>query len=138
MFAKKPIVIAIDTNIFIYLLEANPVFGQKAFDIFADLELGKNQAVASELVFAEVLASPKITDTQAGLILQKLQLLDVNYVPVNEEILLKSAELRRKNSLGFADSIQVASAVISGASELITNDKELLKKSLKQIKLISI
>ena len=130
--------IAIDTNIFIYLLEANPVFGQKAYEIFADLELGRSEAVASELVFAEVLSSPKITDKQAVMLTQKLRALDVKYLPVTDKVLFKSAELRRKCGLGFADSIHTASAILAGATQLVTNDKELLKKNVNNIDLVSI
>lgn len=130
--------IAIDTNIFIYLLEANPVFGKKAYEIFADLELGRSEAVASELVFAEVLSSPKITDKQAVLLTNKLRALDVKYLAVTENVLLKSAELRRKYGLGFADSIHTASAILAGASQIVTNDKELLKKNVSNIEIASI
>lgn len=131
-------VIAIDSNIFIYLLEANPSFGQKAYDLFVNLEKQKIPVVASELVFAEVLASKQITDAQAKLLTNKLSNLDVNFMPVDKQVLLKAASLRRKYNLGFADSIHVSSAIIAGAEEFITNDHALLKKTPTGIKLVKI
>lgn len=131
-------VIALDSNIFIYMLEAHHEFGPAARDIFLAIEQTSLDATASELTLLEVLASPKLQGDAARQTQYSLEQLGVRFHFVSKEVLLRAAELRRQHGCGAFDSIHIAQAIRQGCSQFITNDKTLLKKQIPGIKLIPI
>ncbi|MEQ8384103.1 MAG: hypothetical protein RH949_17255 [Coleofasciculus sp. A1-SPW-01] len=52
------VAIALDSVIFIYVLEGNPEFGELARKVLEMIEQGKCQGVASDLVLAELMVKP--------------------------------------------------------------------------------
>ena len=117
--------IALDSNVFIYLLNAHPEFGPRAEKAVRLPDV----KVASELIFAEIFSSPKLNDTIARHETEKfLEALRVLYVPINKKTTLLAGELRRKHKvLALADALHIASALEAGADTFITNDKALAK-----------
>lgn len=123
--------IALDTNIFIYVLNGHDEFGP----LSANLLKNKETKIASKLVYAEVLASPKLNDeglrSKALLFLDEL---DVQWKEVNDNILLEAARLRRQYPiLKLVDGLHIASAIMAHAETFFTNDQNLL--SLKIVDL---
>ncbi len=130
--------IALDSNIFIYMLEAHQEFGSAACDLFVAIEQTSLDAVASEVTFLEVLASPKLQGDLINQTRRSLEQLGVRFHSVSKDALLSAAELRRQHGCGAFDAIHVAQAISQGCSQFITNDRSLLKKQIPGISLVSI
>ncbi len=130
--------IALDANLFIYLLEGNKEFGQMAADVFLEIESTGVAAMASELVYFEVLSSSKLSDELAAIAESKIRALEIPMYPSTTKSLLLAAKLRRESGLGPLDAIHVAVAIERGAKCFITNDIKLAKKTLSSIKIIKL
>lgn len=117
--------IAIDSNIFIYLLENNTEFYDKTRGLFLALNK-KHSSICSEITIAEIYSSNNIVT--------KLYALKHNtVVPITREILMLSGKLRIELGLKTLDSIHLATAIHHKATEFITNDHVLAKKAAKLI-----
>ncbi|QGP92727.1 PIN domain protein [Neomoorella glycerini] len=121
-------VIALDTNCFIYMLQADPWALVLKEELFNPLEKGAFQAVTSTLTLLELLVKPKslgleevceqyITTLKSY---PNLQLIDFNL-----EMAVLGAEIRAKYRVRTPDAIQLASALASDATLFFTNDLSL-------------
>lgn len=132
-------IIALDSMIFIYLFEADERFYEKTQSIFDQIESGEISAVTSEMSVIEVLSPEKYikSDELRGEITRFFQESDgLGVLPVNREIALIAASLRRENkSLRTPDAIQLATAAVSGAGLFITNDRKLQKVKVGSMKI---
>jgi predicted nucleic acid-binding protein len=129
-------VIAIDTNVFIYVLNGHERFGP----LSAKLLKNKESKTASKLVYAEVLASPKLEDeilrSKALLFLDEL---NIKWQELNNNVLIESANLRRRQSkLKLIDALHIASAIIVHAETFFTNDQDLLSLNISGLKIKSL
>lgn len=136
--ARKPTVIALDSNIFIYFLAAHPEFGEDARELLVAIEQTSLNACASELVHYEVLSCSGVSDADAHDITQLLGEVDVTYKPVSREVLHSAAKLRCDYGCGAMDSIHLASALQAKATHFVTNDKAVLKKPVEGIELVAL
>lgn len=117
--------VLLDTSLWIYHFEAHPRFGAAAGRILGDLEAGRFTAIASELALLELTVLPLRQGRQD--IADEYELLlthfpNLELVPLSRVILLEAASLRATQGLRTPDAIHVATAVISGASAIVTND----------------
>lgn len=128
--------IALDTNIFIYVLNDHAEFGQRATDILRGDEL----RLASELALAEVMSSPKLQNAvHKQNAMRFLEEVNVNFYPADRTILLLAAELRRTYpSLKLADAVHLATAQYCGAEAFITNDQALVGLSMAELTIQSL
>ena len=115
--------IALDTNIFIYVLNGHERFGP----LSAQLLKNKDPKTASRLVYAEILASPKLNDEiMRSKALAFLDELDIKWQDINDNVLMEAASLRRSRpQLKLVDALHLASAKISQAEMFFTNDQDL-------------
>lgn len=124
-------IIALDSMIFIYLFEADERYYEKIQSLFDQIENGTKSAVTSEITVIETLSPEKYlsNDGLRGEITRFFQeSRGLSVLPVNREISLTAANLRRENKfLHTPDAIQLATAIISGADIFVTNDKKLQK-----------
>lgn len=131
--------IALDTNIFIYVLENNPEFGQRAASA---LRSAQNDGAASAIVYLELLSSAAFhtNNIQRNIALNFLNEQRLIYIEPLKDTLILAAELRAANSakLELGDAIHLASALAAGADTFITNDQNLLKLQVKDLKVISL
>lgn len=134
---RKYKIFALDTNTFIYYFENDVKFGQQAKSIFENLSCSRLKAVTSITSLAELLSSPKLTD-EAVRETKKLFLSvpNLEIYGLDENIAIKSAEIRREYGFRLLDAIQLATALFSKAEAFITNDYRL--KSFKKLKIISL
>ncbi|HEY4160940.1 MAG TPA: PIN domain-containing protein [Candidatus Saccharimonadales bacterium] len=130
--------IALDTNIFIYVLESNPDFAGPAATA---LHRAQEGGAASVLVYAELLSNSAFKD--AGLRNIAVGFLDaqaLQYVELTRDILVDAARLRTNSEkrLGLGDAIHLASALAAGADTFVTNDKELVKLRMAGLKVVTL
>ncbi len=130
--------IALDSNVIIYLLDAHVEFGETSRKLLKKLEQTTIRVIASELLIFEVLSRGGGTDREANALLERLEMLNIDYGRCSMTILLQAARLRREANLGALDSIHVANAIEKNATHFITNDKQLLKKEVNDIKIVSL
>ena len=129
--------IAIDTNLFIYLVEKNPNYAEAAKYVFERVERGLLHAVTSSLVIEELLVKPfEVGD----FILAKRYKTLISAFPnltlreIDHAVLEKSAEIRAKYKIRTPDAIFIATALLEKADIFITNDARL--KSIKDIEVV--
>lgn len=122
--------VSLDSMIFIYLFEEDNRYIKKVKILFENIESGLLRAVTSIITPLEVLSAPKLEkhpDKQSAFsrFFQKTPNLTIQ--DVSWEIMEKAASIRRKNPrLRAPDSLQIATAIISGSKVFITNDKKLI------------
>jgi predicted nucleic acid-binding protein len=127
--------LAFDTNILIYVLEDNSEFGEKARKLLRE---NKYNAVVSELIYAEILSSPKLQSARnKKIVFDFLKAQRLEFVTISREVLVRAAELRATYTpkLGLGDALHLSAAIQAKASEFITNDKDLTKLSIPGLKI---
>ena len=118
--------VGIDTVSFIYHIEAVPSYGQIVGPFFEALEKGVFHGVTSVISLMEIavrplqLMRPEVADEYEVLLASFPHLTIVN---VNRRIARRAAEFRAEYRLRPADSLQVATALVAGASHFLTNDR---------------
>lgn len=120
--------IALDSMIFIYLLERNEKYFSAVNLIFELLEKGKISGITSIISPLEVLSSPKLSLDQISLYARFFKE-EKNLITfeLKWEVMKLAAEIRRNYGLRSPDAIQLATAKLGGSNLFITND-EIYKK----------
>lgn len=121
-------VIGLDTSIFIYHLEANPKYLPLTRTILKYVESGQGRGIISTVVVIELTVHP--WRMNRGDIARQYEALLVNFphlrlVDITREVARQAAQLRAKYNLRPADALQVATAMVSGATAWLSNDKPL-------------
>jgi len=136
---------ALDSNILIYVLDDASPFSESAQLLLKKLEGSESRVYLSTVARTEILHQPYQISTGIGDKAKHfLSSFDfISFLEVSEDIADKAAELCAKvgAKLKNVDSIHLATALSSGATEFWTNDHALLKievdgisiKSLKDI-----
>lgn len=118
----------LDTNVFIYAVEAVPEYSGAIDELFGLIEAGTVSAVTSELALAEVLSKPLEAGRQDVVDIYREMIAPSAWLsvwPVERAILIEAARLRAQLTLRLPDAIHVATAVAAGCSALISNDHRL-------------
>ena len=109
-------------------MERNATFAPVVDDIFDRLDQGTLAAVTSPITLLECLVLPYRSGT-AALRRDFLDLIvdgpGVTFVPLDDSIALRGAELRARYNLSLADAFQVAAAMDAGCDAMLTNDAAL-------------
>jgi predicted nucleic acid-binding protein len=116
----------LDTAPIIYFVERHPTYFSVIDAFFNEAEQEKVILVTSPITLAECLYYPyKLGNEslQNRFLKQITQGRRTRFVPTTAKIAQESAELRAKYSLGFADSLQVATAILANCQAMWTNDK---------------
>ncbi|PZO47147.1 MAG: VapC toxin family PIN domain ribonuclease [Phormidesmis priestleyi] len=117
----------LDANIWIYALEPISDYSQPLATLFEADDAGSLTLVTSELSLAEILVRPikKANifeqETYAKAITSTDSLI---VVPVNRSILIEAAATRANTKLKLPDAIHAASAIATGCTTFLTNDKQ--------------
>jgi predicted nucleic acid-binding protein len=126
--------IAFDSNVFIYILDENPEFFEKAQTALR--QVTKEAAVISTLVYTECLAKPtgQAFDKSKQLLDALCQRYKITVLPIDTEVAILAAQLRsRYCALRTPDALHIASALRGGATKLVTNDLSLTKLSVNKL-----
>jgi len=117
--------IALDSSVFIYYLEANPAYVDMAGEVFGWLERSQNTAVTSTLTMTELLVHP-YRESNEAMVNQYYGLLslfpNLEWIATDLAIADTAARIRARHGLRTPDALQVATAIRTGASALLTND----------------
>lgn len=136
---KKYSVIGLDSQIFIYHFENNPVFKPLTMTLFNLMEQGKIIGVTSILSILEIIVKPK--EKQEHHIVNEYKFL-LNTFPnlvvgkVDEDVIDLAASLKANYSCDTTMAIQLATAKLYDATCFITNKQNL--KKIQEIKVIII
>jgi predicted nucleic acid-binding protein len=128
--------IALDTSVFIYQLQANPKYVGLTDEIFVWLQRPKSQGVTSTITMTELLVQPyrDRNQQQADEIYGLLSTFpNLAWISPCLDIADTAARIRAEYGLRTPDALQVATAIRSSATALITNDATFLRLADVQI-----
>ncbi len=123
-----------DTNVFIYVFEGVEKYQSLAGDFFNVLKGRNHQIVTSTLTIVECLVKPKKDKNQDLENVYMQAILFNSYVQcqqISTEILIKSSEIRADYQVKLFDTIHIATAIQSGCSSIVTNDRQF--KSIQEV-----
>lgn len=125
----------IDTNVFIYSMFADPKMGPHCKRLIDAVEEGKTEGIVSQLVPIEVLSvAMKHNPSKAETALAAIYSLPLIFVGIDQPLLINAARLAGRYRLMGYDATHVATALMSKADVLVSNDQEL--KRVKEIKVV--
>lgn len=118
--------VALDSNVLIYLLEADPELGPRAGDLLDAAEAGRLDLCMATLAIAEVLVGPARTGDGARFeaLASELRDLPVEIRALDHAIAEDAAWLRGAGA-GLDDAVHLATALASRASVFVTNDRRI-------------
>jgi predicted nucleic acid-binding protein len=123
---KNHAFIGLDTSIFIYHFEDHPRYSPLTEIIFNALEKGINRGIASYQTLMEILVKPKIEGLLQAARDYEYYLTTFPNLTFNEmglDVAQKASDLRSADGLRAPDAIQLATAILYGATAFFTNDK---------------
>ena len=124
-FLRRNRRVALDTNVFIYHLEANSKYLALTELLFSTLERTGLEAVTSTITMTELLIPAyRLGDEQKVDELYSMlsRFPHLEWVPPGLEIADIAARLRARHRLKTPDALQAATAVHAAAAGFITND----------------
>ncbi len=117
-----------DANIFIYFIEGFSTLEISLREIRDSIYHGESIICTSELTLCEVLVPAFRTDNTELLVLYRRFIEEsgtFELIPTTREIYIRASLLRAQLGLKTLDAIHVSSAIESGCTALLTNDKPL-------------
>ena len=120
--------VLLDTVALIYFLEGHERYAKPAEAMFARIEAGELQGILASLAFTELLVPLyRAGDTQvaAGLTRRLRNFRHLEVVDLTPEIAMEAARLRADHGLRTPDAIHGATALLSRANGILTNDQRL-------------
>jgi predicted nucleic acid-binding protein len=125
-FLKNHSVIGLDTSIFIYHLEDHPRYSPLTEIIFSALENGINKGVTSYLTLMEILVKPKtegLLQVARDYEYYLTTFPNLTFYEMGLDVARKASDVRSADRLKAPDAIQLATAILGGATAFLTNDK---------------
>ena len=123
--------VILDTNVLLKVYNREPGH-EIVVEILDQVETGKTMAAISTVTIAEVAVGYHTSGDEAGLknfILRLRSTGEYTIVDVDIELAGLAGKIRAKTGMRLPDAIIAASGVISGASHVITEDKNFKKAS---------
>jgi predicted nucleic acid-binding protein len=123
---KNHSVIGLDTSIFIYHLEDHPRYSPLTEIIFNALEKGINKGVTSYLTLMEILVKPKtegLLQVARDYEYYLTTFPNLTFYEMGLDVARKASDLRSADRIKAPDAIQLATAILYGATAFFTNDK---------------
>jgi predicted nucleic acid-binding protein len=115
----------IDTNIFIYFIEATPGFFAKVRNLFLHIRDAGARIVTSEMTVAECVYKPARDGNQKHLRIYEALLEksgDVGLIPLTGAVTKRAALIVGKLGLKLIDAIHYLSALEAGCTVFVTSD----------------
>jgi predicted nucleic acid-binding protein len=125
----------LDTNIWVYAYENDPVFGPSAHQFMQGLHSGKHRLAGSLFVLGELLVLP--TRKQNAFALASYRRLfsspELALLPYNAVATQAYAEIRATQRLKPLDALHLAVAATARVDLFVTHDTKLLPRSIPGI-----
>jgi predicted nucleic acid-binding protein len=120
--------IAVDTSVFIYLIEEHPLFLTPARTLFQRADAGTIQIVTSAVTLLEVLVVPYRSGNDP--LAERYETIltgsrGVRLIEVDRVQIRTAARLRALYGVRTPDALQLAAALTTGCSVMVTNDRRL-------------
>ncbi len=125
-FLKNHPIIGLDTPLFIYHLEDHPRYSPLTEMIFNGLENGIHKGVTSYLTLMEILAKPKAEGLPQVALDYEYYLTtfpNLTFYEMGLDVARKASDVRSAERIKAPDAIQLATAMLHGATAFLTNDK---------------
>jgi len=121
-------VVGLDTPIFIYQFEANPIYAPLTKSVFEEMETSKFQGITSANTLMELTVLPWRMGHESAA--REYEAVLVNFpnlfiVDVDRNVARLAAKLRADFNITPADALQVSASLQAGAKAFLTNDKRL-------------
>jgi len=125
-----------DSMVFIYFLEANPIFGKQAQRLHDGLLRRGDRLFSSLFTLAEVLTGPRKQNDLNGIkaIKDFFNSDEIELLPFNAEAADRYSIIRAGMRVGQADAIHLATAAAAGVDLFVTNDQALHGLSIPGIR----
>ena len=116
-----------DSMLFIYLLEANPVFGKRVQRMHEAMMRRGDNLCTSIFTVGEVLTGPRKRKDVAGISGLKMFFgsKEVEVLPFTIEAADRYSTIRAETRVSQADGIHLATAAVAGVDLFVTNDDKL-------------
>ena len=124
--------IMIDTNVVIYFLEGNEVFGDLSKEVFSIVEKGEVEGAISVVTVAEILVKPmKLCN---NLLIDKMTSFlntfpNLYLIDIDKSIAIEAANIRSRTGLKMPDALIISSAKILNCA-IVGTDNQWDKKDL--------
>jgi predicted nucleic acid-binding protein len=120
--------VGLDTSVFIYHFEENPIYLPLTLELFTSIEAGARTGITSTITLLEIIVRPLSLNRSD--IARKYEALLVNFpnlkiVDLDRDIIRQAAKLRAEYHIGSPDALQAGASLIHEANAFITNDRRL-------------
>lgn len=117
-----------DANILIYAIEGYEDYRVQNLQLFQHVSDNNCQIISSELTYAECLVKPLKDNDEDSIRNYEKSLIDSAHfqlAPVSLGVLRRGALLHAHQNVKLPDAIHVATAIESGCTHIVSNDKKL-------------
>ena len=117
----------VDTAVLIYSVEGHPDYRELLRPLWLKLKASELEVISSELSLMEVLIVP-LRNKDTALVNDYEQLMlegDMQLIPISQTLLREAARLRATTNLRTPDAIHVATAMNTGCTLFLSNDRGL-------------
>ncbi len=126
--------VGLDTSVFIYQVEAHPDYLPLTQALFAGVQDGRWTAVTSTITLMELTVRPWQLDRPA--VAREYEVLLVHFphlslLDVTRDVARRAAQLRAEYRLRPVDALQIATALVHGATAFVSNDRAFLRLTSK-------
>lgn len=123
-------VLGLDTSVLIYHLEQHPTYFPLVQPLLTGVQSGRWEAVTSVVTLMELTVRPWQLGQEAAAREYEVLLLNLPHLmlaDVTRDVARQAAQLRARFRLNPADALQVATALLHGATAFVTNDRRLAR-----------
>ncbi len=122
--------LGLDTSVFIYHLEQHPRYAALTHALLSEIESGRRTACTSVVTLMELTVRPwqlEQPDIARRYEIALARFPNLTLADVTRDIARQAAQLRAAYRLRPADALQAATALVGGATLLVTNDRDLAR-----------
>lgn len=133
---EKGDLVFLDTAPFVYFFEQHPIFFPYLEKFFNDVSTHQVEVITSLITFIEIITLPARMGNQE--LVEKYRTYftrssQITLLQIDLSIANEALALRTKYSLKTPDAIQLGTAISSGATYIITNDKQWKQLTNKKV-----
>jgi predicted nucleic acid-binding protein len=136
-FLEKHKIYGVDTMVFIYHFEDHKRYAPLTQRILEAWESGTHRGVTSMITMLEILVKPKRDENWDAVGDYRDLLLtfpNLKIAAFDEECAERASDLRARYGIKSPDAIQIASALLNGATAFVTNDDQL--KQVNELEIV--